>query len=331
VDELRDQYGVGRRIARQWLQNNRLLPLLDGLDEVAAPQRGGCVQAINAFLHEQSSEGIVVCARIADYQAIGAKLALDAAVLAQPLDDAQLDRYLAWAGTPLAGVPAVLAQDAELRELVCTPLLLHILALAYQDRRPEELQGLPVAAQRRGMFDAYVQRMFARWARNDPGHYSQEQTLRWLRWLAERLAQDQQTVFQIELMQPWWLRTWFQRGLYVLFTTIGATLGGAVLGGLFGLLLGLIYGLELTALGFGLGFGLLLSLLQRGPSRRHAWQAGVGGLFAAGLAYLPWAALDSGGADGIWVWGFGCVASGLATGALIRRGAIRPTETLRWS
>jgi energy-coupling factor transporter ATP-binding protein EcfA2 len=171
VQELRDQYGVGRRLAQQWVRANAILPLLDGLDEVAAPQRAGCVQAINTFCREHGTEGIVVCSRVADYAAIGERLALDAAVLLQPLDDAQIDHYLAWVGQPLAGVQAVLAQDADLRDLVRTPLLLNIVSLAYQHQRPEDLVGLPPEAQRRHLFDSYVQHMFARRARHDPQPY----------------------------------------------------------------------------------------------------------------------------------------------------------------
>ena len=195
--ELCDQYGVGRRIARQWLAENRVLLLLDGLDEVAAPQRADCVSAINTFIPEHDSAGITVCTRSADYAAIGAKLSLDGAVELQPLDDVQIEQYLTWAGTQLAGVKAVLDQDRELRELDRAPLMLNILALAYGGQRPEELLGLDVTAQRQHLFASYVQRMFDRPARHDSQRYSRAQTMRWLGWLASALVRDGQTVFQI--------------------------------------------------------------------------------------------------------------------------------------
>ena len=39
VAELRAKYGVHRRLGTRWLEQNRLLLLLDGLDEVPAPVR----------------------------------------------------------------------------------------------------------------------------------------------------------------------------------------------------------------------------------------------------------------------------------------------------
>lgn len=369
VQELRNQYGVSQRLAQQWLHANGILPLLDGLDEVATPYRSACVEAINTFCQEHGTEGIVVCSRVLDYEAIGAKLSFDAAVLVQPLDDIQLEYYLAWGGEPLAGMQAVLSQDAELRALVRTPLLLNILVLAYQGQRPEELVGLTPTVQRRYLFDRYVRQMFVRPARNDPKLYTRKQTLRWLNWLARRLIHDNQTVFHLELMQPWWLQHWWQHGLYVLFSAIGAAAGGAQLGIVFGLLLGVIYGLGLElqnwefhsiltgttlalsttggrvgtglvgglvgGLSFGLSFGLidglLVSLLQRAPSYRRTRQVATGGVVSAGLSYLPWQVLNLGSSDNFWWWSFSCIALALATGSLIRCGEIRPTETLHWS
>ncbi|MGH8902906.1 MAG: NACHT domain-containing protein [Egibacteraceae bacterium] len=43
ADELRTRYAVARRIAQRWVAGGEMLPLLDGLDEVARPHRAGCV------------------------------------------------------------------------------------------------------------------------------------------------------------------------------------------------------------------------------------------------------------------------------------------------
>lgn len=370
IQELRDQYGVARRIARQWLADNRVLPLLDGLDEVAEPQRAACVAAINRFLQEHGGEGLVVCSRSADYQALGQHLLLDQAVQLQPLDDTQLDAYLAWAGAPLAGVRAVLEEDAELRELARAPLLLNVLILAYEGQRPEALLGLQAAVQRRLLFDRYIQRMFDRPARNDPRRYTREQTLRWLRWLARRMEQNDQTVFLIELMQPWWLHRWWQHGLYVLCAASTAVVGAVALGTSIGLLVGLMTGVGLegligrfptilapylqiaqasgTTLGlagavdaglsggrlFGLvvafGGAVAVSLFQRPPARRRFWHRGVGIAVAAGLGALPGLLTFDHWAPFVVFWAFWAVPLGLVTGVLIQRGMIRPTEALRW-
>src|SRR6266536_1442289 len=49
ASELHDRYQVPLSLAASWIATDQVLPLLDGLDEVAAPQRAACVQAINTF------------------------------------------------------------------------------------------------------------------------------------------------------------------------------------------------------------------------------------------------------------------------------------------
>ena len=49
VDELNLRYDVPRKIGQEWVKNDQILPLLDGLDEVKSEHRTACVEAINAF------------------------------------------------------------------------------------------------------------------------------------------------------------------------------------------------------------------------------------------------------------------------------------------
>jgi hypothetical protein len=49
VEELRKKYQVPRQVAQDWIEANQILPLLDGLDEVATEARLACVQAIIAY------------------------------------------------------------------------------------------------------------------------------------------------------------------------------------------------------------------------------------------------------------------------------------------
>ena len=69
---------------------------------------------------------------------------------------------------------------------------------------------------RKHIFDTDIERMFSSGHRRR--RYSQEQSRRWLSWLAQRMSQQPQTVFFIEQIQPRsfsvsedWLETWLQR------------------------------------------------------------------------------------------------------------------------
>ena len=48
--ELARHYKAGRKQAEEWIAADRILPLLDGLDEMERSCRPSCVEAINAHL-----------------------------------------------------------------------------------------------------------------------------------------------------------------------------------------------------------------------------------------------------------------------------------------
>lgn len=65
VAELSDQYIISNKKMRQtWLEQNRLVLLLDGLDEVRVDHRAACVEAINQFGAEFGLSGLAVCSRL---------------------------------------------------------------------------------------------------------------------------------------------------------------------------------------------------------------------------------------------------------------------------
>jgi predicted NACHT family NTPase len=134
VDELHNGYGVPRRLGRTWIESEQVIPLLDGLDEVAPEHRDACIAAINQFHQAHGLLPLAVCCRLAEYEARRAKLQLRGALMIQPLTQADIEFYLQQAGEPLAGVREVLREDRQLSELLTTPLFLSIVALAYKGR-----------------------------------------------------------------------------------------------------------------------------------------------------------------------------------------------------
>lgn len=98
VDELSKRYLVPRKHAETWVAKDLVLPLLDGLDEVASEHRSACVEAINAFRQQHGLAPLVVCSRVADYEALNTKLNLTEAVVVQPLTRQQADHYLVQIG-----------------------------------------------------------------------------------------------------------------------------------------------------------------------------------------------------------------------------------------
>ncbi|MFQ4138890.1 NACHT domain-containing protein [Nodosilinea sp. PGN35] len=67
LNELKLKYGVSAKLGQTWLSERKLLPLLDGLDELPPDRQEPVVQGINAWL--QSDTGaphLLVCSRLED-------------------------------------------------------------------------------------------------------------------------------------------------------------------------------------------------------------------------------------------------------------------------
>ncbi|MFI6504753.1 BTAD domain-containing putative transcriptional regulator [Nonomuraea typhae] len=209
VAELKEHYALGAEQARTWLAEDRLILLLDGLDEVPEPKRQACIQAVNDFRASREGAlcGLVVTARIADYRTLGTRLALGGALVLLPLTARQVDDYLA---RTAAGLRAALNRDPVLAELLTTPLALGLAVFTYEDHHPIASGG-GIEQYRSSLNDGYLARMLARDRapgpgrpaapdRADPAH-----THRSLVWLARLMTRHEETIFYPDWFTPTWL------------------------------------------------------------------------------------------------------------------------------
>jgi len=300
--ELNQRYDVPKKLAQEWVTANAVLPLLDGLDEVAAEHRDVCVEAINDYRKACGFVTLAVCSRIADYEMLSAKLRLQGAVVIHPLTKPQVDDYLKQVDRPLAAVRTALRADAALGQMLDTPLMLSIVALAYKDKSPAKLPATASPAeQRRQLFDDYCAAMFQR--RSKDTRYRREQTTHWLSWLAGQMVRHNLTALYIERMQPSWLPRKGRRWFPICAGLLSALVGGLVVAVVGGLLGGLVGGLEVVR------FGVL--------------GGGLEGVLAGGLLGLL-----AGGLLGLLAGG---LLGGLVSGLSSSLAEIRPVETLHWS
>ncbi len=203
VDQLANNYETPRKLAAQWIDAGRFVPLLDGLDEVDPSLRPMCAEAINAFRQQHPGVALLVTARSRDYQTLATRLNMDKAIVLQPLTPEQIDTYLSRRGPRLAGLRQSLVADQTLRELAQTPLMLSIMTLAYR-RMPEEggeMGGRLLTSTQ--LFDVYAERM-ARYRGKDM-RFAPSDTITWLTWLAKQLTREGKPTFFLEDMQPSWL------------------------------------------------------------------------------------------------------------------------------
>ena len=261
--ELFRRHQIPRRIGVDWVARERLLLLLDGLDEVTEPRRGACAAAINAFREVHGLTRLAVCCRAAEYRALGADLPtlrLGTAIRLLPLERGQIERYLIQAGPALTGLRRALAEDADLAALAATPLMLNVMSLTWQSRPREMITAAALgntadpAARGKALFDAYLERVFSRKAGGAPAAapgrrrplpdspFTESQTRRWLVRLAAEIQRRGRTLFQVEDVQPDWGSLWVQFPVWVVIAVSVFVFLGLDGGGLMGLLNWLLFG-----------------------------------------------------------------------------------------
>ncbi|MBL8156631.1 MAG: TIR domain-containing protein, partial [Anaerolineae bacterium] len=127
------------------IETGSALLLLDGLDELGSrrpldpehPEKGD-YDPRERFLKALPATGrVILSSRVEEYRQIGAQAALGCAVRLEPLDDAQMQAYLA----DVPDLWQVIAADASLKEALRTPLLLALVRVGYEDA-PEAVRAL---------------------------------------------------------------------------------------------------------------------------------------------------------------------------------------------
>lgn len=278
VEQLTERYGIPAEQAAGWVAAGEVLPLLDGLDEVAEQHRDACAEAIAAFHGRQPLTPIAVCCRQAEYARLRSELPLYGTVAIQPLDRSQIARYLDRPG--LGGLRDALDADPELWKLADSPLMLSIMALAYADPAGPGTDRAPAGSGRERLFARYVDTMLRR--RPNPG-YPPERTAGHLATLARVLSLREQTVFVLDMIDESWsarhsAALWTSTAITRLLscTALAALLGAAgwalgpvtglvVAGGLLGLAV-LMYTANYDEL-----FDLTWAIRDRDDRRPESW------------------------------------------------------------
>ncbi|MGK7929669.1 MAG: NACHT domain-containing protein [Spirulina sp.] len=214
IEELTTKYQVAKGIGQKWIEQQKLLLLLDGLDEVSLEKRQSCIESLNQFCTEFGQTEIIVCCRVRDYENLTSQLCFQAAIYLQPLTQERIQNYLQTMGESFYTLKTALQTDETLQELARSPLMLSIMTLTYQDIPFEDAPQRTIEERRKHLFQAYIERMFNR--RGSSDRYSKQQVKKWLSQLAKQMIESSQTVFLLERIQPDWLKKKRHRIIYLL-------------------------------------------------------------------------------------------------------------------
>lgn len=255
VAELNSKYQIPLRYGRNWLEEERLLFLLDGLDEVAEPAQANCITALNQFRRSYGLPGFVVSSRVEPYEKQKTRLEMGTAILIQPLIQSKISTYLATAGSDYQQLRQIIDQDDALQEMAQTPLMLTIMLQAFrsdQKTNPNPLKPIenPSLKNRQAqLLQTYVD--YAEFHRGEKSIETYDKMKEQLAWLAQNMYKHNQTVFLVERIQPSWLPTQSWQWSYLFLTRMAVGL----MVGLFSWLLALLSNIHLD--------GLELNVMQK--------------------------------------------------------------------
>ncbi|MEM7578421.1 MAG: NACHT domain-containing protein [Cyanobacteria bacterium P01_A01_bin.80] len=262
VEQLKEKYGVRKDIGKQWVENQEIIPLLDGLDEIAAERQEGCVRKINDFLKPENwTNPVVVCSRTKEYQYYETLLQLNTSLELCLFTPQQVYQYLQNTGN-LQFWDSIFCE--ELSQFARRPFVLNIIVLSAQEISVETWKQFKTSDERRFyLFDAYVRRMLKRPYKGK--QIQQDKIQWWLGWLAQRLIEEQSTEFLIEKIQPYWLKNKLQIVVYNII--VWGIISGLIYGTTYGLITELNEQITVIIIGLilggicGISYGLINGLI----------------------------------------------------------------------
>ena len=276
VEQMAARYGLNLQICREWLEGDKIVPLLDGLDELGQGENGieDAIRVIEVLQESygEQLEAIAICCRIEDYEnAVAESTAgknsadlaqspirfrqIDRAVRLKELTDSQIEDYLR--KRKAVELWQQLQSRPGFMELARSPMLLNLMPIAYPDGLPQYPPQDREACQKQ-LFEEFLHRKLdpTKWNRDgklkDCDH---KKARHYLAWLAASMERDEikQLEFLIEGLQPTWLENEKQRRQYNLIS--------ALIWLIFSLFFGFVYRLILALI-----FRIILGLINKSNS-----------------------------------------------------------------
>ena len=167
VAPLCEKFSLVKSDAAQYVlrDHRRILPFLEGLDEVREDARPACLQAINTFCADPRVAGVVLCSRYAEYVAPPERLTANASTIIRRVTPDAVLQCVAAAGASYAALDRILRRDSSLQQDTCAPLMLRLLMRAYRDVAVEQIDAESAetsAVRRKAVLDAFIARQFAK-------------------------------------------------------------------------------------------------------------------------------------------------------------------------
>ena len=272
------ELGATKKYAADLLQQNRLILLLDGLDEVEESEQAACLEAIGRYRADTNGQ-YVISSRTEDYKAIMKDAPVNLQIEVGDLTLEQMEAELMRMGHQQAGAMPLLnalKKHPALRQAAQVPFYFNTLHMLFAGGKTLSDLGLKGSTAQEIQDELTPQ--FVKYTLTLPADkpYSSQQAAHWLSFLAHNMTQRNQVVFELADLQYDWSPVRLSRVQSGLANIIGGLIGGLagiLVGGLVGSLAGslvvvLVVGLSrvfnvllVGALNFGLPEGLVVGLV----------------------------------------------------------------------
>lgn len=221
------------------IKENRIFPLLDGLDELKPDFQASCIDMINQFIGSKDSPTyIVVSCRSDVYRSIDISLNLNNSIYIKELSCQQIENHLCQGQKSFLW--SLIRKSSILQDLAKSPLFLNLLISVFNKSTYKTLKDID---SKEHLWDSYILMVLNK----NPASslyigngkvLTKKLTLRYLIWLSQIMEEESTVEFLIERIQPTWL---FEDDLikdYILFAIkLFATLTALFPSFIFGILI----------------------------------------------------------------------------------------------
>jgi DNA polymerase III delta prime subunit len=216
-------YGLSRDFAETLLKHERIVLLLDGLDElartevddIAANKRAKCLESINNYL--QRGRRVVISCRMAEFEEMRKRTTQEAPVAVKvavlDLSEKQIRTTLLKASdeninrTSAENLLKIIDEDKSgvFIEVLCIPFYF-ITALDVFDRQIFSKKEFPASAEelKNFLIAEFIKRKLEN--TENPDRFKFGKTFHWLRWFARFLEREHKIKFELSDLQPGDLR-----------------------------------------------------------------------------------------------------------------------------
>jgi energy-coupling factor transporter ATP-binding protein EcfA2 len=202
VKELKSKYNLQKDIAEYWLNTHQILPILDNLDE-QTKARKECRIAINNFLNQNVDVPLVVCCRLKEYSKIDTRIQLNVIEL-KPLPLKEIKSYLILANQEKLWKQ--INNHSDFKNYARFPLYVKLIS---EMNEPLPIIKKPDLISQDGYRKYYCDCLLNQYIKHQLAtdkQLKEENTEKWLIWLAKTLEQQRIKDFLIERIQPNWLK-----------------------------------------------------------------------------------------------------------------------------